>query len=301
VTAGGRHLQVVGGLSFTAPKRLVQRCSLEGVRCSRPHGPGPRQMEMDMTGRIPKRAAKLAAALFAASALIAIAAGSASAEVIYDNVPSPLPGNFASLGFAATSTTQFGGEIEVAGTARKNPMVTVVMSSWACQSGSWQANCSSPTSKTFKEPVTVKIYEVGELQNPIATKTKHFKMPYRPSADPTHCSEYPGTWYDEASKECYNGKAFPISFKLKLQRVPKKAIVTFSYPTTSAPAQSLNVSVSEPSEHTLSLGADPTQELFLDSSWSEMYCEGATDVGTFGGSEGNCWDGYQPVIALSAS
>jgi hypothetical protein len=32
-----------------------------------------------------------------------------------------------------------------------------------------------------------------------------------------------------------------------------------------------------------------------------MYCEGASDVGTFGGSEGNCWEGYQPVVALSAN
>jgi hypothetical protein len=258
-------------------------------------------MEMDMIGRIPERAAKLVAAIFAATALLAISAGTAGAEVIYNNIPSPLPGNFASIGFDATSTTQFGGEIEVAGTARKNPSVTVVMSSWACQSGSWEENCSSPTSKTFKEPVTIKVYEVGELATPIVTRTKSFKMPYRPSAEPIHCSgEFAGTWYDEATKECFNGKAFPITFKLHLQRIPKKAIVTVSYPTTSVPSRSLNVSVSEPSEHTLSLGEDPTAELFVDSSNSEMYCEGATDVGTFGGSEGTCWAGYQPVIAVSA-
>lgn len=244
----------------------------------------------------------MAVALLAAGALAAFAAAAASAEVVYNNVPSPLPGNFASIGFAATSSTQFGGEIEVAGTARKNPTVTVVMSSWACQSGSWESACSSPTKKTFKEPITLRIYEAGELNTPIATKTKSFKMPYRPSAEPVHCSgEYAGTWYDAESGECFNGKAFPITFKVKLQRVPKKAIVTVSYPTTSTPAQSLNVAVSEPSEHTLSLGSDPTQELFLDSSWNEMYCSGATDVGTFGGSEGNCWEGYQPVLAVSAN
>ena len=255
-----------------------------------------------MTEWIPGRAAKLAVAILAAGALLAVSAGAAGAEVIYNNIPSPLPGNFASIGFAATSTTQFGGEIEVAGTARSNPTVTVVMSSWACQSGSWsEDNCSSPRNKTFKVPVTVRIYEVGELAHPIVTKTKAFKMPYRPSAEPVHCSgEFLGTWYDEATNECFNGKAFPISFKLKLQRVPKKAIVTFSYPTTSRPAQSLNVSISEPTEHTLSLGADPTQELFLDSTYSAMYCEGASDVGTFGGSEGNCWEGYQPVVAVKA-
>jgi hypothetical protein len=243
----------------------------------------------------------MAMALLAAGALMVLVAATASAEVIYDNIPSPLPGNFASIGFAATSSTQFGGEVEVEGTARKNPTVTVVMSSWACQSGGG-VTCSTPTNKRFKEPVTLRIYEVGELLHPIATKTKRFKMPYRPSAEPVHCSgEYASAWYDAESGECFNGEAFPISFKLKLQRVPKKAIVTVSYPTTSVPAESLNVAISEPVENTLSLGADPTQELFLDSTYSAMYCEGATDVGTFGGSEGNCWEGDQPVIALSAN
>ncbi len=256
-----------------------------------------------MNGRIPTRSAALAVAMLAASAVMAFAANAADAEVVYNNIPSPLPGNFASIGFAATSSTQFGGEIEVAGTARKDPVVTVVMSDWACESGSWSADtCSSPKKKSFKEPVTVSVYEVGELSSPIATKTKTFKIPYRPSAEPVHCSgEFAGTWYDETSKECFNGYAFPISFKLRLQRLPKKAIVTVSYPTATPPSQSLNVAVSEPPEKTLSLGADPTKELFLDSTWNEMYCEGATDIGSFGGSQGECWAGYQPVLAVSAS
>ena len=91
------------------------------------------------------------------------------------------------------------------------------------------------------------------------------------------------------------------SFTAKLRvtgKLPTTLIVTVSYPTGSGPSQSLNLALSEPSEHTLGLGSDPTQELFLDSSWSEMYCAGATDVGTFGGSEGNCWEGDQPVIAV---
>jgi hypothetical protein len=256
-----------------------------------------------MSGRIPARPTVLAVAMLAVSALMAFAASAASAEVVYNNIPSPLPGNFASIGFAATSSTQFGGEIEVAGTARKNPTITVVMSDWACESGSWNAdNCSSPKKRSFREPVTISVYEVGELSTAIATKTKSYKIPYRPSAEPAHCSgEFAGTWYDEASKECFNGYAFPISLKLKLQRVPKKAIVTVSYPTTSAASDSLNVAVSEPGEKTLSLGADPTKELFLHSTWNEMYCEGATDVGSFGGSQGECWAGDQPVLAVSAN
>lgn len=244
----------------------------------------------------------MAVAMLAASALMAVAASSASAEAVYDNVPSPLPGNFASIGFAATSSTQFGGEVELAGTPSKNSMVAVqvVMSDWSCESGSWFAdNCSSPKHKSFKEPITVSLYEVGNLASPIATKTKSVKVPYRPSAEPVHCSgEFAGTWYDETSKECFNGLAFPFTARMKVKGLPSKLIVTVSYPTTSEAAKSLNVAISEPVEKTLSLGADPTKELFLDSSNSEMYCAGATDVGAFGGSQGECWEGDQPVFAV---
>ncbi|HTC73908.1 MAG TPA: hypothetical protein VK655_13535, partial [Solirubrobacteraceae bacterium] len=104
---------------------------------------------------------------------------------------------------------------------------------------------------------------------------------------------------DEATNECFNGSLSDFTAKMHVTgKLPSALIVTVSYPTTTVPSQSLNVAVSEPSEDTLGLGSDPTNELFLDSSWSEMYCEGATDVGTFGGSEGNCWAGDQPVIAV---
>jgi hypothetical protein len=248
-----------------------------------------------------RRVAILAAAL-TTCAVTAVAATSAGAAV-YNNIPSPLPGNFASIGFAATSTSQLGGEVQLAGIPRVNPKVKVevVMSDWACESGSWNTeNCASPRHKTFREPITVSLYELGNLTTPIATATKNAKIPYRPSAEPVHCSgEFAGTWYDEATNECFNGIASSFTAKMRVSgKLPSAFIVTVSYPTTTPPSQSLNLALSEPSEHTLGLGSDPTKELFLDSSWSEMYCEGATDVGTFGGSQGNCWEGDQPVIAV---
>ena len=153
--------------------------------------------------------------------------------------------------------------------------VEVVMSDWACESGSWNTeNCSSPRHKSFKEPITVSLYEVGNLTTPIATATKNAKIPYRPSADPVHCSEFPGTWYDEATNECFNGIASSFTAKLRVTgKLPTTLIVTVSYPTGSGPSQSLDLALSEPSEHTLGLGSDPTQELFLDSSWSEIIAQ----------------------------
>jgi hypothetical protein len=263
-----------------------------------------------MIGRIPKGAATLAAAMLAATAVMAVAAGTAGAAVVYNNVPSPLPGNFASIGLAATSSSEFGGQVQLAGTARKNPTVTVVMSSWACETGTVQSNCVTTKNKTFKVPVTVRIYGAGpgELAEvPLAEKTKNVKMQYRPSSEPVKCpaDATGGRWYDAATAECSHGFAFPIAIRLNIKKMPKNAIITVAYPTPAGPAQSLNVSVSEPPENTLSLGAHPNPWWVVNSSWSGMYGSGAKDVGTLGFSEGlDSTEGegieYQPVIAISA-
>ncbi|HYM65320.1 MAG TPA: hypothetical protein VES68_02455, partial [Candidatus Sulfotelmatobacter sp.] len=59
----------------------------------------------------------------------------ASTEVIYNNVPNPLPGNLSSEAFEAQSVFEFGGQVMFAGTSRTDPKVTVIMSSWGCESG----------------------------------------------------------------------------------------------------------------------------------------------------------------------
>jgi len=246
-----------------------------------------------------------AVAVLAVAAFMAIGAATAGAEVVYNNVPSPLPGNFVSIGLAATSSTEFGGEVELAGTARSAPTITVVMSSWSCESGGWNTgNCMTPKpKKTFKVPVTIRVYNVGELEEgPIAEKTKNIKMKYRPSEDLVHCTT--GHWYDAATAECFHGLAFPIAITLpKLRKMPKRSVITVAYPHSSGPTESLNVAISEPSENTLSLGAQPVEEWFVNSTWSEMYCPGAADVGKLGSEEGVGCQGenYQPVFEVSAN
>ena len=258
-----------------------------------------------MSGRIPARIARLCAASLTVIAVGALTAGAASAETVYDNVPATLPGNFASIGLAATSSTEFGGEVELAGTLRSKPTITVVMSSWACQTGGWnEGNCMTPKpNKTFKIPLTVKVYAANELNEaPVGEVTKNLKMHFRPS-ESSKCTT--GHWYDEATKACFHGYAFPVSVTLKkLKKMPQKAVITFSYPHATGPAQSLNVSVSEPAEKTLSIGKDPVEEWFANSTSTEMYCPGAKDVGKLGSEEGvGCQEGvnYQPVISVSAN
>ncbi len=281
------------------------------------------------------RAARLGAALLAAAALSAAMAGAADAEVVYNNIPSPLPGNFASFGNEAYSLSEFGGMVEFAGTAHRSQTVTVAMSSWACQYGGvYQDTCETPKpTKRFKWPITLNIYEVGPgntVGAKIASTTKNFQMPYRPTRNDPVCvpkGYEAGTWYDSATGKCSHGMAFTISFKKLHVEVRRREIITVSYNTTDhgpVPVgqtacnltvagcyyDSLNVAVVEPSEGTLSKGSDPTNELFLNSTWNAMYCGGATPTGTFGPTgpvEGACATypyetetGTQPAFSVSA-
>jgi len=272
----------------------------------------------------------LAAALLAATAVLAVAAGTAGAEVIYNNIPSPLPGNLASYGNGAYSMSEFGGQVAFRGTARHNPGVSVVMSSWACEFGNWQeATCESPKANSkFPVEVTLKVYEVGpgnSLGNEVAFAAKTFKMPYRPS-DSKSCTG--GTWYDKYTHQCFHGKAFRINFKLKPRVpvkhvpliLPEKVIIGVSYNTTHDGPQpkgeeacnnvgynhnagcfydSLNVAVAKP-EGSFLQGTDPTEELYVNSTYTAMFCSGGIE-GTFGPA--NCpafWAGEQPAIEVNS-
>src|SRR5436190_19011646 len=78
-----------------------------------------------------------ASAMCAVAAVIAMPASAVAPTVVYDNIPTPQPGNVPSQAFEATQTSEFGGQVQLAGTQRQNPTVTVLMSSWGCQSGHW--------------------------------------------------------------------------------------------------------------------------------------------------------------------
>lgn len=144
---------------------------------------------------------------------------------------------------------------------------------------------------------------------PLAEKTQNAKMSYRPSSDPTNCpaDAEGGRWHDATTGECSHGYAFPIAIKVKTKKMPKNAIITVSYTTTTVQAQSLNISVSEPWENTLSVGQHPLPEWIVNSTWSGMYGSAAKpqDIGKLGpergldSSEGEGTE-YQPVIAISA-
>jgi hypothetical protein len=261
------------------------------------------------------RGLKAGTLVLALSAILATSAASANAALVYDNIPTPLPGNLPSQAYEATQTSEFGGQVQFAGTARRNPTVTVTMSSWGCQSGHWYSNnCATARGAGFTHPITLKVYAVGPGNTVgylLATRTQTFRIPYRPSADPT-CTD--GRWRASPT-QCYNGKAANITFNLSSLTLPNKAIVSVAYNTThygyapigESPAcftssagcgyDSLNVGVTAPP----TTGSDPLPaDAYLNSSTGGQYCDGgAGGTGTFRLDAG-CWTGSQPAVRVKA-
>jgi len=264
------------------------------------------------------------ASLAAATVLLVLAASAMASEVVYSNVPATLAGNYASVGAEAYSYGEFGTQVELGGTARNNPQVEVVMSAWACQFGTWfNHTCETPSTKKFKWPLTLKMYEVGE-QNQVGEQlgevTKSFSMPYRPSEDHVHCPEG-GQWYDATTATCFHGLAFAVKFPtVKVKRLPKRVILGISYDTSHygpAPVgehnecnakssgcyyDALNVGLAEPSENLLTKGANPTEPYIeiLQAGAAEETCGNTADVGKFVPSECHAfWEGDQPLFQIT--
>ena len=273
-----------------------------------------------MTGRIPK----LAAAMLAATAVLAIAAGTASATLttIYNNIPSPFPGNLQSQSFEASATSEYGGQVEFEAGTWKNPTVIVTMSTWACFEGTWNGgNCVTPAGAKFELPVTFSVYAVGpgnSVGAKLAGGSRIFKMPYRPSASAKCTGPNAGKWYHMGT--CFNGKAFKIALGLKVAKLPAKAIISVAYNTSDwgtepqrpeacnskpegCPYDSLNVAETNTSP---SVGNAPLPgEAYISSLYQSEYCGSGVSAGTFGLTP--CTEGaqargtFQPAIQVKAS
>jgi hypothetical protein len=180
--------------------------------------------------------------------------------VIFDNTPSVVPGNLPSYGAQAYSFNEWGGGVTFAGSARKLSTATVIMSSWACQSGTWDAgDCVSASGATYNVPITFTAYQVAAgntVGAAIASVTQTFAIPYRPSADLADCPKNPtyyapnaGKWFNGTT--CFNGLANKITFTFSGQTLPNTAIFGIAYATlssgnpplggTSGPADALNI------------------------------------------------------------
>jgi hypothetical protein len=246
----------------------------------------------------------------------------ASGADIYNNIPSPQPGNVVSVSFEATGTSEFGGQVAFAGTSRTNPTVTVLMSSWGCEAGHWTAgDCLTTPGATFSEPITLNVYNVGSgnsVGSLVKSVTQTFNIPFRPSADHVNCPGTPqnvggvgGTWFDASSDTCFNGLATPISFTLTGVTLPNDAIISVAYNTSDYGAvpyghsnpcnateagcgyDSLNVGTA----NALTVGTQPTPNGAYQKTLYGSCTNGA--ISPFGFD--SCgWTGYQPAIEVTS-
>jgi hypothetical protein len=237
------------------------------------------------------------AVLVVAALSVALAGSSAlaaSSSVVYNAVPSPLPPNVASLGFEATSTSQFGDYVHLAGTSRVLNAVTVTMSDWALYSDYSSDPRYSGNSTTWSHPITINVYSNhlgtnGAPDTLLASNTQNVTIPWRQAADPT-CST-PTAWR-ASDGNCYNGLAFNATIDMSSPKVtlPNDVIIGIAYNTAdygqapigmAGPYNSLNVGV--PTGQTATVGTDDSADnVFWNTSYAPFYTDGgAAGYGIF--------------------
>lgn len=215
--------------------------------------------------------------------LVGVSAAQASPErsVVYNAVPSPLPPNVPSLGFEATSTSEFGDYVNLAGNARTLNAITVTMSDWALHS-----DYPTMSSKHWKWPITVNVYSAGPVIGglntvgaKLATITENITIPWRPPASAS-C----GTAWMASDGQCYNGIAFNAKFDMSELHVklPDSVIIGVAYNTadygtapTHAPGPYNSLNVGVPTNDPVTVGSDvSTDNVFWNTSHAGFYADG---------------------------
>jgi hypothetical protein len=181
----------------------------------------------------------LLAVIGTATALAAPSSSGGTAGVVYNAIPSKLPGSVPSEGFECCQTKEFGDAVGLGGTARTLQSMSVVLVSWGCENGHWYSgDCSTTAGATFNVPLTFTIYEDNN-NSPgavLAQQTQTVNVLYRPSASANCTGEEAGKWYSSKDHTCYNGFAQTIKMTFSGVGVtlPSKVIWSAAYNTTSS-------------------------------------------------------------------
>jgi predicted ribosomally synthesized peptide with SipW-like signal peptide len=231
--------------------------------------------------------------------------------VIFDNSPANAaafysPNLYYSESLGAQSQSQFGTQVGFAGSARKIQTVTVAMSDWACQTGSWNdGTCLTTSGATFPVAITFNVYAVGTgnaVGGSVATKTQTFAIPYRPSADvscpKTGSQTAVGAAFRDPAGHCQNGSVSEITFTFAGETVPNSAIFGIAYAPTGD-AGSLNVML-YPSDADTPIAAQPAVGSFpLPSEIYADHTSGTTFP--FQLDTADDYSGIQPAVQFTAT
>ncbi len=228
----------------------------------------------------------------------------ASPTVVYSSL-GPDVFNLPSLGYQATSTSEFGDRIGFAGGPRTLDSVTVRMSNWALQS-TYAGNPAYTNAAGYDHELTFNIYGAGVGNLPgalIGTQTITTLVPWRPEADPT-CPNG-GTAWRATDGNCYNGLAFDVVFDFSSAGLvlPDDIVFGLAFNTQSygsapegveGPYNSLNFGLSAAA--TEGTDTDP-DAVFWNTSFAGFLTTGTP--GVF--SQDTLWAGYVPAVEFATT
>jgi len=244
-------------------------------------------------------------------------------RVVYNSVPKRIHG-ISSLGFECCQVKEFGDGLNLTHTGRID-QAAIVMDSWGCQTGHWYSNdCATSPGATFAVPITMNVYavtpsgtRVGAL---LATRTKTFNIPFRPSADHVRCTgANAGEFFSAVDNACINGLPALISYDFSNPRVnlPSQIIVSVAYNTSTSgyspvgTATACFVSSGGCGYDSLNVGAsgnggpigsalDPNGA-FVNYSLVTNYCDPTQGTGFRLDTGPNCWTGLHPQIRVTVA
>jgi hypothetical protein len=227
------------------------------------------------------------------------ASGGGSGQAGYNAIPSKLSGNVPSTGFEATATDEFGDEVELGGTGRSLQSMSVVLSSWGCEAGTWNGgDCVTSPGATFDVPMTFTVYEdvEGAPGRVLAEKMATFSVQYRPSASNSQCTG--GRWYNTKDRTCYNGLPQTVKVSFDGEPLTDSVIWSVAYNTTHSGGSPVGESAacySEPggcgydSLNVGSWSAPKAPYAGSDVSEDEAFVNGVMQTG---------WTGFRPLGAM---
>jgi hypothetical protein len=241
-----------------------------------------------------------AVALLAATPALASpsASGGGSGQAGYNAIPAKVTGNVPSVGFEATQTAEFGDEVALGGGGKSLRSMSVVLSSWGCESGTWQAGCETTPGTTFDVPITFTVYadDGGSPGAVLASKVENVTVAYRPTAS-DRCTN--GKWYNSKDRTCYSGvpQTVTVSFDGTVT-LSEHVFWSVSYNTTHAGRAPVGESASCYGE-TGGCGYDSLNV----GAWSAPNAPFSgtdldTDLAFVNGSMDSGWTGLRPLGAL---
>jgi hypothetical protein len=245
---------------------------------------------------------------------------SAAAEVIFDYIPSPLPGNVLSYSYESWGVAEAGDQISFSTNGNQQlDNAKVVVSSWACEVGTGWAPvndepCVTEPGSTFEQEITLKIYDPNDDMSVVATRTRTFDIPFRPSTDP----ECPATENGQGwGQGCFLGLAHVITFDLTGVIAPDEIVYGVAWNTSDygyvpkgdgvacaavqfagCPYDLLNLGIEGTAP--AAVGTDELADgIWQYSVFGSSYCNGVADDPTVFRVDDGCWDGLNPLVRFS--